>query len=123
MTGTDFLAGWAPFERGAIQRALGTVTVKLQPAHFRLRYLTDNGQKIGADMLALPMLARDGRSVHVLGGLFPHGNPEIWHYDRLTPADLASLRMFDGRPEDMGARPEPQAPRKFRLISGGLDLP
>jgi len=123
MTGKDFLTGWEPFERSSIQRALGVVTTKLQPAHFRLRYRTDKGQKIGADMLALPVMARDGLNVHVLGGLFPHGNPDIWHYERLAPADLASLRMFDGRPENMGARPEPQAPRKFRLISGGLDLP
>ena len=96
------------------------MTGRLQPAHFRVRYLTDRGQKIGADMLALPMTARDGRSVHVLGGLFPHGSPEIWTYDHLTPADLAGVRLFDGRPEQMGARgPEP-APHRLRVIPGGL---
>lgn len=122
MTGRDFLAGWGRFERGALAGALGTVTGRLKPAHFRIRYLTDRGQRIGADMLALPLTARDGRSVHVLGGLFPHGNPEIWSYDRLTPADLAGVRLFDGRP-DPGSLAPAQAPRKFRLISGGLDLP
>lgn len=123
VTGADILAGWGRFERGAIARALSTVTGRLQPAHFRLRYLTDSGQRIGADMLALPITARDGRSVHVLGGLFPHANPDIWHYDTLSPADLAAVRLFDGRPESLGAREGAQAPRKFRLISGGLDLP
>jgi len=123
VTGTEFLAGWGRFERGAMLRALDAVTGKLQPAHFRIRYATDSLQHIGADMLALPMTARDGRSVHVLGGLFPHGNPEIWSYDRLSPSDLAGVRLFDGRPETIGARAEPHAPRKFRLISGGLDLP
>ena len=119
MTGTPFLAGWDRFERSAIAGALDAVTGRLQPAHFRLRYLSDRGQKIGADMLATPMMARDGRQVQVLGGLFPHGNPEIWTYDRLTPADLASVRLFDGA----AAGTVPQAPRKFRLISGGLDQP
>lgn len=121
MTGSDFLAGWGRFERGAMVRALSAVTNKLQPAHFRIRYLTDGLQRIGADMLALPILARDGHSVHVLGGLFPHGNPDIWNYERLTPADLAGVRLFEGSPETLGARMMTQAPRKFRLISGGLD--
>lgn len=122
MTGAEFLTGWGRLERGAMARALHTVTTDLQPAHFRIRYLTDRGQKIGADMLALPITARDGRTVHVLGGLYPHGSPEIWSYDRLAPADLAAVRLFDGRPETMGIRPGAQAPRKFRVISGGLDL-
>ena len=122
VTGSDFLSGWERFERGAISRALAAVTGKLQPAHFRIRFLTDGDQRIGADMLTLPLLARDGRTVHVLGGLVPHANPEIWHYERLEPADLASLRLFEG-PLDMARMGETQAPRKFRLISGGLDLP
>ena len=123
VTGSDILAGWGRFERGAIARALSTVTSRLQPAHFRLRYVTDRQQRIGADMLALPITARDGRTVHLLGGVFPHANPDIWHYDRLAPADLAAVRLFDGRPASLGARNGAQAPRKFRLISGGLDLP
>ena len=123
MTGTDFLAGWERFERDAISRALTAVRTKLQPAHFRLRYITDRGQRIGADMLALPMTARDGKTIHMLGGLFPHANPEIWHYDTLRPADLAAVRLFDATPENAGGRAKAQAPHKFRLISGGLDQP
>ena len=123
MTGSDFLAGWERFERGAIRGALGTVTGQLQPAHLRIRFRTDRGQKIGADVLALPMTARDGRAIHVLGGLFPHGSPEIWQYDRLVPADLAGLRLFDGRADAAAGHLVAQAPRKFRLISGGLDHP
>lgn len=127
MTGADFLAGWERTERRAILQALGTVTTRLQPAHVRIRYLTDRGQHIGADLLALPMMARDGTSVHVLGGLFPHGNPEIWSYERLSPADLADLRLLarDGAGIIRAAAPAAaaQAPRKFRLISGGLDRP
>ena len=123
VTGTDFLAGWESFERGAIARTLRVVTHRLRPAHFRLRFLTDRGQKIGVDMLALPVLARDGRTAHILGGLFPHANPEIWHYDSITPADLVSVRLFDGRGDSIAAREPAQAPRKFRLISGGLDHP
>lgn len=121
MTGTDFFAGWGRFERGAILAALGAVTGKLQPAHLRLRYLTDRGQKIGADMLALPMTARDGRGLHVLGGVFPHGNPDIWTYDRLTPSDVAGVRLFEDDRGRLAGCAETQAPRKFRLISGGLD--
>ena len=121
MTGTDFLSGWGQTEASAFSRALGAVTGRLQPAHFRIRYLTDRGQKIGADMLALPMTARDGRSIHVLGGLFPHGSPEIWTYDRLSPADRAGVRLFEGSADHLGARMAPTPSRKLRLIPGGLD--
>ena len=121
MTGSDFLSGWGRFERGAMLRALSAVTSRRQPAHFRIRYLTDGLQRIGADMLALPMMARDGKSVHVLGGLFPHGHPDIWSYERLAPADLAGVRMLEASPEPPALRPVTQAPRKLRLISGGLD--
>lgn len=123
VTGTDFLADWDRFERGAIARGLAAVTGSLRPAHFRLRYLTDHGQKIGADMLALPMLARDGSSVQVLGGLFPHASPEIWHYDALSPADLAAVRILEPGHDTLAVAEETQAPRKFRVISGGLDHP
>lgn len=121
MTGSDFLAGWGRFERGALVRALSAVTNRLQPAHFRIRYLTDDLQRIGADMLALPIHARDGHSVHVFGGLFPHGSPDIWNYQRLTPADLAGVRLFESARAVLPLGNEAQAPRKFRLISGGLD--
>lgn len=123
VTGTDFLAGWERFERGAIARALTAVTTRLRPAHFRLRFLTDRGQKIGADMLALPVLARDGTSIQVLGGLFPHASPEIWTYDTLTPTDLAAVRLLDVGRDSVAVAEETHAPRKFRLISGGLDHP
>ncbi|MCA3555812.1 PAS domain-containing protein [Aestuariivirga sp.] len=123
ITGTGFLAGWGRVERAAILRALGDVTGKLQPAHFRIRYLTDRGQKIGADMLALPMTARDGEAVHVLGGIYPHGSPELWSHDRLAPCDLAAIRLFGGNTGDPESTSIAQAPRKFRLISGGLDRP
>lgn len=123
VTGTDFLAGWESFERGAIARTLRVVTHRLRPAHFRLRFLTDRGQKIGADMLALPMLARDGTNVQVLGGLFPHASPEVWHYDTLVPADLAAVRVLEPGPGNIAVAEPAQAPRKFRLISGGLDHP
>lgn len=123
ITGTGFLAGWGHFERGAIARALGGVTGRFQPAHFRIHYLTDRGQKISADMMALPITARDGQAVHVLGGLFPHGSPELWNYDQLAPSGLAGIRLFAGDTGEMEVANAAQAPRKFRLISGGLDRP
>ena len=119
-TGANFLSDWGRPQAGAISRALGAVTARLQPAHFRLRYLTDQGQKIGADMLALPITARDGHSMHVLGGLFPHGSPDIWHYDSLTPSDLVGVRLFNGKADDLPARVPVQETPRLRLIPGGL---
>lgn len=118
VTGSDMLAGWAPFERGVLARALGAVTRRHQTALFRLRFLSDRGTAHEAEMLALPMLARDGATTHVLGGLFPAEEPKPHHHDRLTPAEVTAARLTDtGEALHAG---EAQARRKFRVITGGL---
>lgn len=119
VTGGDFLSGWAHFERGVMARALGAVTRRHQTALFRLRYITDRGQPVAAELLALPMLARDAETTHVLGGLFPQDEPKPDHYERLVPSEVAALRLFE-RGED-GEAGGTQARRKFHVISGGLD--
>lgn len=114
LTGSDFLAGWERFEREAMGQALAAVTEGHDRAVMQLRFRTDRGQTIAAQLLALPMLAKDG-ATHVLGGLFPEDCRGLNHYDSLAPAELVQLRMLDG------AMAETQARRKFRVISGGLD--
>lgn len=119
VTGGDFLAGWEHFERGVMAKALGAVTGRHHTALLRLRYLTDRGQQRDAEMLALPMLARDSETTHVLGGFFPQEEPEPGHHDRLVPSDVAAARVFE--PAGLSAPGEAQARRKFQVISGGLD--
>ena len=120
VTGTDLLAGWDLFESGVIDRALRSVVRRNRLAHLRLRFLTDRGETVGADMPALPMTARDG-TVHVLGGLFPHADPKLWTYGSLAPVEVAAARVIDPKRQEIAAE-DPQGRRKFRVISGGLDI-
>lgn len=120
VTGGDFLSGWERFERGVITKALGAVTGQHQSALFRMRYLSDRGDLLDAEMLALPMLARDGATTHVLGGLFPQMEAKIRHYARVAPAELSVARVL-GHADVASPASQAQARRKFHVISGGLD--
>lgn len=122
VTGTDVMAGWAEFERNVIRRFLSGVSGTHQPALLRLRFTTDRGQYIVAELAAFPLLAADGASTHVLGGLFTFPDPQLKHYDTITAQELLSARFAANEP--LAALPEEaltQARRKFRVISGGLD--
>lgn len=120
VTGSDVLAGWERFERGVIARSLAAVAERHESALLRLRYRSDRGDTADAEMLALPMLARDRETTHVLGGLFPKLDAPLRHYDRMTPAEIAAARLLGD--DDLAAPAfSAQARRKFHVISGGLD--
>lgn len=122
VTGSDLLDGWDTFERDVIRRFLSGVSGTHQPALLRMRFTTDRDQPIVAEMAAFPMLAADGASTQVLGGLFAFADPALKYYDRISSRELLSARFAASEP--VAALPEvalTQARRKFRVISGGLD--
>lgn len=122
VTGSDVLDGWDNFEGDVIRRFLTGVSGTHQPALIRMRFTTDRGQAITAEMAAFPMLAADGTTTQVLGGLFAFPDAQLKHYDRITGRELLSARFAASEP--VAALPEEalaQARRKFRVISGGLD--
>ena len=94
-----------------------------QQAMLRLSFETDAGQQIGADMLALPLIAADGVTTHVLGGLFPSATQDIRHYTSIRPVEVSFARFLGSETEQPALKQAAtQARRKFRVISGGLDL-
>lgn len=122
LTGTCLLDGWDKFEGNVIRRFLSGVSGTHQPALLKLRFTTDRGQHMLADMAAFPLMAADGASTHVLGGLFAFADPQLKYYDAITTREILSARFVSSEP--MAALPDEsltQARRKFRLISGGLD--
>lgn len=122
LTGSDLLSGWDDLERSILQRFLNGVVTSHKKAVLRFSFLTDRGQQIGAEMLALPLTAADGVTTHVLGGLFPTAPHDVRHYDALAPLEVTFARFLDADAAEV-PQPEaaPQARRKFRVISGGLD--
>ena len=126
MTGCNFLSGWDSFEAGIIARFLGGVVRNHQPCVLRFRLTTDLGQLIGAEMIGLPLLAADLRTIHVLGGLFAFRDIQNLGHGAIAGAELSGARSIwtEHLPGDQLLAQANESPghRPFRLyqvISGG----
>lgn len=118
VTGLSFTSGWDEPQSNAIRRFLSGVSATHKPALLRMRFTTDSGQSIEAEMAAVPLMAADGKSTQVLGGLFAFADPALKHFNALTGRELVSARQASG--EAMAAvLQEPQ--RRFRVITGGRE--
>lgn len=120
MTGLPFTWGWTENDANAIRRFLLNVSATHKPALLRMRFLTDRGQAINAEMCAVPLMAADGLSTQVLGGLFTFPDPALKHYEALTGRELVSARQATGDAGPASAG-EPAPVRRFRVISGGRE--
>ena len=127
LTGTDALAGWDKFERDTIKKLLDTVVTSLQPCLIRFRLTTTMEQVIGAEMLGLPLHARNGSRFHVFGGIFPFRDISQLGYDGIKQLELSGARTIwtEHLPGDKllaGLPNRSKAKAGLRLIQGGRDL-
>lgn len=123
LTGTNMLAGWDAFETDTISRFLSSTLHSKQPAVLRFRMQTDRDQVVGAEMAAFPMLAADGLTTHLMGGLFPFRETCSLDYSALTGFELSAARLVwtENLPEPQPQEhPAHKARRGFHVISGGL---
>jgi hypothetical protein len=93
-TGTDALAGWGKFERDTVIKLLDKVVTSLQPCLIRFRLTTNTDQIIGAEMLGLPLQARNGSRFQVFGGIFPFRDAAPLNYDHITNMELSGARTI-----------------------------
>jgi hypothetical protein len=119
VTGSAIAAGWDKCESNAIRRFLAGVSGTHQPGLLRMRFMTDRGQWIVAEMFAVPLMAADGLSTQVLGGLFTFPDPALKHYDAVTGRELLPAGLSSGEP----AAALPTENRRFRVINGGRSEP
>jgi hypothetical protein len=122
LTGSDALAGWDKFESSTIKRLLDGVVTNLQPCLVRFRLNTTLGQMIGAEMIGLPLQARNDVRIHVFGGLFTFRDIENLGYDGIAYLELSGARAIwtEHLPGDrlvQGLRGASAGP--FRIIQGG----
>jgi hypothetical protein len=118
LTGTEVLAGWDRFEVETVRRLLDGVRENLQPCTLRLRFTTSLGQMIDAELIALPLKARDG-SVHVFGGVLPFRDADALGHEYITRMELAGARTIWTEP--IPDQPLHRAKVALRLVSGGSD--
>ncbi|CAN0332161.1 unnamed protein product [Phaeothamnion confervicola] len=124
LTNTDALAGWRSFERDTLKQLFTTVVTSLQPCLVRYHLTTDADQVLGAELLGLPMHARNGSRFHIFGGIFPLRDVSNLGYSAITFMELTSARSIWTEPlpgdklvaslNTLGTRPG-----GFRLIRGG----
>jgi len=127
LTGSEVFMGWDRFERETVQRLLDGVTKNFQPCSMRLRLTTSLGQLIDTEIVALPLQARDGQSVHIFGAAMPFREASTLGYDRITAVELASGRSIwtEPIPGARGSAASEHMSRRnhapLRLVSGGQD--
>jgi hypothetical protein len=124
LTNTNALAGWSGFERNTMKHLLDSVVTSLQPCLFRIRLITDTDQAISAELLGLPVRARNGMRFHVFGGVFPFRDISNLVYDSIKYMELSGARAIwtEPLPGDklaVSQRSPDTRPRGLHLIKGG----
>ncbi len=127
LTGTRVIELGEEGDRKIFTRLLNGVVEAHQPFIMRFRLLSALNHTIAAEMLGLPLRARNGAGIHVLGCVMPFRDSDTLGYDRLTGFEISSARVIwtepvPPRPLPLFLEPQPahaQAPRTFRLINGG----
>ena len=126
LTGTDALAGWDSFERNTLKQLFDTVVASLQPCLVRFRLTTDSDQVLGAELLGVPIHARNGSRFHILGGVFPFRDISALAYGAITHRELSGARSIwtEHLPGDKlvaGLRNGSNMATGLRLIRGGRE--
>jgi hypothetical protein len=124
LTATNALAGWGGFERNTLKQLFDAVVTGLQPCLVRYLLTTDTAQVITAELLGLPILARNGSRFHIFGGVFPLRDISQMGYGSITGLELSAARSIwtEPLPGDRlvaGLENPPVPPAGLRLIRGG----
>jgi hypothetical protein len=123
LTGRDALSGWDNFERDVVSKCLEVTLQRLQPSLIRMRFISDLGNTVAAEMIALPIYTSKDNRVQIIGGFFPFVAQNRNAVDHLVRRELVSARMIwteheqgDTLLENVGRK----ASSHLRVIQGGL---
>lgn len=126
VTGADVFARWNRFDRDIAARYLGGVDGALQPCLIRFKLHTDLNQVLGAELVGFPILAADGSSIHVFGGIFPFRDPIALGHSGIRHIEMSGARSIwtEHLPGDQLLAQTQEAPqgtpvRNFHIIPGG----
>jgi hypothetical protein len=125
LTGANMLAGWDSFEADVISRFLSSTLHTFQPSVLRMRFRTDHAATIGVEMPAFPIIAADGATTHLFGGVFPFSDSYASHYNHIESREITAAHSVwteylpsSINQQDQGLRGAHRRP--FRLIKGGV---
>jgi hypothetical protein len=120
MTGKDALAGWTPLERDVVSRSLEVTLTRLQPCLVRMRFISEIGTIVAAEMIGLPIRATESGDVQIIGGIFPFLDNKRDTNCGFLRLELVSSRIIWTEHEQGDALLDHVGRRSFQLIQGGL---
>jgi hypothetical protein len=125
MTSTSVFEGWDHFETEVLSRHLQTTLNQQQPTVIRMRFTTNLGQVVGAELLALPVQLSGSSRMQIFAGLFPFQPAHTLAHAAITDRTISSARIIWTEhlvpmPLDASPRRQPTL-RHFEVIQGGRE--
>jgi hypothetical protein len=110
-TGRMVGEAWSGADGSKLRGFLSAVSTSHRPDLLRMRFRTDQGQWIKAELAAVPLMAADGVTTQVLGGIFTLADAGLRHHDAITGREILLARTQQ--------QAEAPASPRFRVITGG----
>lgn len=127
LTGQNILSPWQGPDRKALQQHLEIAIGEFQPVVIRMKLITDNDQVVAAELMLLPVQARESQNIQLIGGLFTFRSLKNLSHKCIVRHELVSARSIwtefrkgssTGLAPYRETRPQPLM-RSFTVISGG----
>lgn len=126
LTGMPALAQGERFERETVTRLLDNVIDDHQPFVLRFRLSSAMGMTVAAELVGVPLRARNNGSIYVFGVVMPFREANWPRHDSVTTFELSAARTIwtEPVPGALDSAPGKSAranlPQAFQIINGGL---
>lgn len=92
LTASDVLLGWDAFEASILASHFDMAFTDGQPLLARMRLVTDTGLTLAAELVAMPIQARNSRQIQLIGGLFSFRELKNSNHRSIHARELLSAR-------------------------------
>lgn len=94
LTSSDVLLGWDAFEASILAAHFDKALTDGQPVIARMRLLTDTGQALAAELVVMPIQARNSGRIQLIGGLFSFREMGKSSHKSIRVRELVSARAI-----------------------------
>jgi hypothetical protein len=125
LTGKSALVQGERFERETIVRLFDGVVDTHQPFVLRFRLNSSLGISVAAELVGLPLRARNSGATYVFGVVMPFREISRPRHDQVTSFELSAARTIWTEPVPGGETAQPvtsggkNSPQAFQIINGG----
>lgn len=125
LTGKPALVHVERFERETLTRLFDGVVDAHQPFVLRFRLNSSQGMSVAAELVGLPLRARNGAATFVFGVVMPFREISRPRHDQVTSFELSAARTIWTEPVPGGETAVPakspvaNSPQPFQIINGG----